>query len=250
MGNKTISSEKTNIESGNKKKNLIILISITVITIALWQIPGGQWIIYPFTILGTWFHEMGHGLTALILGGDFIKLEILASGSGLAVHSGALFFGDIGRAMVAAGGPLGPTIAGACFIALSSNSKMTKVFLYILGFIMVISVVIWIRSLTGAIFITAFGLIILTIAIKFNDNVKSISLQILGVQACASVYLSFGYLFSAGANVGGNNYLSDTAVISGALFLPYWFWGGLIILLSIFLIFKSLKFALSKIKAD
>jgi hypothetical protein len=31
------------------------LIAVAVFTVVLWQIPGGNYILYPFTILATWF---------------------------------------------------------------------------------------------------------------------------------------------------------------------------------------------------
>jgi hypothetical protein len=31
-------------------------------TVVLWQFAAGRYLLYPFTILATWFHEMGHGL--------------------------------------------------------------------------------------------------------------------------------------------------------------------------------------------
>lgn len=227
----------------SNRKSVLFLIIFALGTIILWQIPGGSWILYPFTILGTWFHEMGHGLTALLLGGNFHHLEIYSNGSGLAVHSGDLFLGGIGTAIVAAGGPLGPTIAGALFIGLSKNPKTAKIILLVLGIILLLSVLIWIRSIFGVIFITFFGFLVIAIAIKFKDKYKTLTLQLFGVQSCVSVYLSIGYLFSSGANVEGNSYLSDTAVMASYLFLPYWVWGALIILISIFLIYKSIKFA-------
>ena len=37
-------------------------------TVALWQVPYGDTLLYPFTLLATWFHEMGHGLASMLLG--------------------------------------------------------------------------------------------------------------------------------------------------------------------------------------
>lgn len=41
------------------------LMAAALVTVVLWQIPQGDYILYPFTILATWFHEMGHGLAAI-----------------------------------------------------------------------------------------------------------------------------------------------------------------------------------------
>ena len=48
------------------RASLLWLIGIAAATIILWQIPYGSLVIYPLTILATWFHEMGHGVMAAL----------------------------------------------------------------------------------------------------------------------------------------------------------------------------------------
>ena len=102
------------------------LIAAAVLTVVLWQIPGGNYILYPFTILATWFHEMAHGLTALLLGGRFTKLLIFSDGSGAAYYSGPLLLGTFGQVLVAAAGPMGPPVAGAALILTSRSLKAAQ----------------------------------------------------------------------------------------------------------------------------
>ncbi|HOK15442.1 MAG TPA: M50 family metallopeptidase, partial [Candidatus Kapabacteria bacterium] len=92
----------------------------SLMIIIVWNIPDGFYYLYPLTILATYFHEMGHGLAALLLGGNFHYLLVHPDGSGVAVHSGVQFLGPIGQAIVAIGGPLGPTFAGMLFIYASA----------------------------------------------------------------------------------------------------------------------------------
>lgn len=106
---------------------------VAAATIVLWQVPGGDYILYPFSILATWFHEMAHGIVALLLGGNFQQLKVFPDGSGVAYHSGALYLGPIGRALVAAAGPMGPPIAGAALILASRSFKTANLSLKILG---------------------------------------------------------------------------------------------------------------------
>ena len=47
------------------------LIIAAALVLFLPQLPLGNYLLYPFAILTTWFHEMGHGLTALLLGWQF-----------------------------------------------------------------------------------------------------------------------------------------------------------------------------------
>mgnify|MGYP000259427338 FL=1 len=61
---------------------------------------------------------MGHGLTALLVGGKFHYLEIYANGGGVAYSSVTNKFMSIplARAFTAAGGLFGPAIAGSVLI--------------------------------------------------------------------------------------------------------------------------------------
>ena len=45
----------------------MLLLAVLVIVVA-WQVPYGPQALYPLTLLATFAHEMGHGLTALLAG--------------------------------------------------------------------------------------------------------------------------------------------------------------------------------------
>ena len=231
------------MENSKNRKSKWVLITFAFITIIIWQIPFAGWILYPFTILGTWFHEMGHGVMAMLLGAEFIRLDIFPNGSGLAVHSGNIWFGGLGMAMVAAAGPVGPTLAGAVFLMSSRNDSAVRIILYSLSIIMLLSVLLYIRTWFGAGFIILFAVIIFFITTKSKEITRRLLLQFLGVQAFASMYLSLGYLFSGGGVVDGSSYMSDTGIIAENLFLPHWFWAGAIIVFSILIMIKSFRFA-------
>ncbi|MEM6400104.1 MAG: M50 family metallopeptidase [Cyanobacteria bacterium P01_D01_bin.116] len=238
-----LKSLETKLNTSVDRIGIWWLIGAAVATIVLWQVPYGHYILYPFSILATWFHEMGHGLAAIFLGGDFLKLEIFANGSGRATYtySGDLFLGRIGRAIVAAAGLLGPPIAGAILILASRSFKTASISLKILGGFLLFSVLIWVRSLFGIVAILLLGLIILGIGIKGNRWFQGFSIQFLGVQACVSTYNQLDYLFSPTAGPLG---ISDTAQIQRELLIfPYWFWGGLIAIASFAILVQSLRIA-------
>lgn len=216
------------------------LMAAALVTVVLWHVPGGNFILYPFTILATWFHEMAHGLAAFLLGGRFEKLLIHADGSGVAYCTGDLFPGSISQALFAAAGPLGPPIAGAILIVASRSARWTSMSLTVLGAVMLLSTVIWVRSLYGLIAIPALGLLILVVARMGSTGVKAFSVQFLGVQACVSTYRQLDYLFSDTAGPLG---ISDTGQMAQILILPYWFWGALIAALSFLILFFSLRIA-------
>ena len=97
-----------------KNRNWSIFI-IAFIVFFIWQTPSLGSFRYPFMLLGTWFHEMGHGLTAILVGGDFKYLEIYQNGGGVAYSTvtNKIFSIPTASALTAAGGLLGPAFAGA-----------------------------------------------------------------------------------------------------------------------------------------
>jgi hypothetical protein len=174
------------------------------------------------------------------LGGQFRKLEIFGNGSGVASYAMSLSLAPIGPALVAAAGPMGPPIAGAALILASRSFKVATLSLKILGGFLLVSTIIWVRSLFGIVAIPLLGLIILGIALKAPRWVQGFTVQFLGVQACVSTYHQLDYLFSYGAGPLG---LSDTAQIQQRLLLPYWFWGGLMAVASLVILVQSLRIA-------
>jgi hypothetical protein len=60
---------------------------------------------------------------------------------------------------------------------------------------------------------------------------------------CLSWLQDVGYMFSASASIDGLPHASDTAIIAQALWLPYWFWGGVIATVSLAILALGLWFA-------
>ena len=220
----------------------VIYSIIIIASIILWNVPFGNLILYPFTILGTWFHEMGHGITALLLGGNFHKLHLYPNGSGVAFTSGNFWIGNrFGKAFVAAGGLLGASIVVFLLIAYSKNNQQSKTVLSFFCVALLLSLLIWIRNIWGWIFIGIFSCASLYILFKSNQKIIRITIQIIAIQAMISSFQQMDYLFMNHAYIGGQYLSSDTGQIANQLFLPYWFWGALIASFNIFLIFKSFK---------
>jgi hypothetical protein len=223
-----------------ERMGLTWLITAGVVTTLLWQVPEGDYILYPFSILATWFHEMGHGLMAMLLGGRFHQLQIFSNGSGVASYSISQALWPIGPALVAAAGPMGPPIAGAGLILASRSFTAASLSLKILGTVLLLSTLLWVGSGFGLVAIPILGLIILGISLKAPQWLQGFAIQFLGVQACVSTYHQLNYLFSYTAGPLG---ISDTGQMQKYLILPYWFWGGLMAIASLVILFQSLRIA-------
>lgn len=202
-----------------------------VVTIALYTIPQARPVAYPLILLSTLAHELGHGLTALAVGGNFQKLQMWADGSGVAHWGGS--GGRIQLALVAAGGLVGPAIASAICLLLGAKAKGARACLAALGIAMIAVTVIFVRNPFGLAFVGGIGLIALAIAIRAPVAVAQGVLVFAAVQLALAVFSRADYLFTPVAQTGDGAMPSDVAHIADALFLPYWFWGGVCAAISI-----------------
>ncbi|HTU10965.1 MAG TPA: M50 family metallopeptidase [Allosphingosinicella sp.] len=225
------------------KHRIALLLGIALASVIAWQTGIGSLILYPFTILATWFHEMGHGLVAMLAGRGFERLEIFADGSGVATSLRPADGYGLVDALVAAGGPFGPALAGAALIVASRSPAATRYALWILGAALLLSTLIWVRSPTGWLVLPALGLAIGALAWRGAPAWQGFVIQLLGVQACISVWRQFDYLFSPGGSVGGRLQRSDTGAIADVLLLPYWVWGAAISAAILALLWLSFRLA-------
>jgi len=234
------------LDDEERRRRTATLGVLALLCILLWQTSWGSLLLYPFTILATWFHEMGHGLAAILTGGSFEQLMIYPDGSGVALSLRPADSSVFSDALVSAAGPLGPPVAGALLLLASRGRRTGRAALAVLAAVLVLSTVIWVRSLVGWVVLPLIALALLAILLRGSSKAQDFTIQLLGVQACISTYQDVGYLFSAGGSVGGRLQRSDTAAIADSLWLPYWFWGGAISIVIVVLLAASLGFALRR----
>lgn len=193
-------------------------------------VPFGRYLLYPFALLATWAHEMGHGLTAIVMGGSFEKLELYQDLGGVAFHSGRL--GRIGSALVSAGGLLGPALAGGAVVVLGSRPRMAPAVTGALGAALLLSL-LWVRNPFGVAAVLALGLGAAGLALKGGEVPRLVVTQLVGIQLCLGSLSDFDYMFTRSFQRDGATMTSDTQHMAEQLWLPYWVWGALIALLSL-----------------
>ena len=237
---------KNPIAPGSQAEQVGRLLLAGALVLFLPLLPLGNFVLYPFVILTTWFHEMAHGLAAMLVGWDFQRLVILPDGSGFA-ESYAPVEGDrFKRALVAAAGPLGPTLVGSLLILASGRRRSWRPALYTLAGALILSTLIWVRSPVGFVILPLVALILIGIARRGRPDLERFALQFLGILAALSMLRDWNYLFTESAVIGGRRVLSDTGAIEAALVLPHWIWAGLITVISALAIGASLRHALAE----
>lgn len=234
------------VKPGSQGEAVGRLVLAGLVVVMLPSLPFGAFLIYPFAILTTWFHEMGHGLTALATGQQFEQLMIFASGSGVAQSQVA---GDASRftlAAIAAGGPLAPSLMGALLILASAHSKLWRPVLWLSAAAIMLSVAIWVRSPVGYAMLPLVAAMIALVAWRGSPGFARFTLQFLGVLGAMSMLRDWRYLFTENAVIEGQAILSDTGQIAAVLGLPHWFWAGVILLASAVMVGAALKYALAE----
>lgn len=199
------------------------LIGSALLTLALYFVPLGSFLIYPLLLLSTLAHELGHGLAALALGGRFHEFYLWPDGSGMAVHSGAS--GHVAEALVAAGGLVGPALVAALCFALARRQAVARVALVALGVGFLAADVLVVRNDFGRWYIGLVGAALLLVGWRARAAAQT-ALVFLAIQLALSVFSRGDYLFTPSARTASGVMPSDVAHIAAALGGPYWAWGA------------------------
>jgi len=207
---------------------LIISVAVTLALYALpYFVPEAFYVALPLIWLSTLVHELGHGLTAAMLGGHFDKFVMHADASGAATWSASGFFGPVRRAMVAAGGLCGPAVVAAAGFVLGRKPKHAQYTLLGGLFALIALAVLVVRNPFGWAFVGGLALIIGLLATRERPEVAQLTLVFLSTQLAMSVFSRGDYLFMEYAETAEGRMPSDVSQMAEALLAPYWLWGAL-----------------------
>ncbi len=209
---------------GSRDRARLMLGLSVAITLLLYWIPFGRYFIYPLLLLSTLAHEMGHGIVAELVGGDFDQFLMWSDGSGVARYLGS--GSRIGQALVAIGGLIGPAVAAAILFALARSERHARRVFVGLGLVLTLLLLLYVRNLFGFVFVGSLIFLCFAIGRFAHEEVAQLLLVFTAVQLALAVFSRGDYLFTAVAETSGGTLPSDVAQISEALFLPYWFWGA------------------------
>ena len=194
-------------------------------------VPALHWLAWPLVLLSTLFHELGHGIAALLVGGGFEALRVYPDGSGVAT---TLSDGSRGMvALIAAGGPLGPPLTALLLFVAARRAPWARIALWLLCVAFALALPLWLRNLFGIALVLVLAALAGLLAWRASARVAQVVVCFLAIQLCLSAFSRADYLFTAEAQTGLGRMPSDTAQIANVLWLPYWAWGGAIALLSL-----------------
>jgi hypothetical protein len=121
------------IDNNLSTRQTLLLIGLAgLVALLVSSVPVLNLIGYPFRLLTTIVHELGHGLAALGTGGEFISFQISPNGAGLAYTRGGLRF------VVIQAGYLSAAAFGAGLILLGRNHRHARAAMGLIGVAMIL----------------------------------------------------------------------------------------------------------------
>ncbi|MDH3405054.1 MAG: M50 family metallopeptidase [Acidobacteriota bacterium] len=108
------------------RRREVVLYAVLAAAAIAW-LPWLGPLAYPFRLLSTLVHELGHGLAALATGGEFRRLVVAADGSGLAYTAGGW------RLLVVPAGYLGTAVFAGGLVLVGASPRAGRWALAALG---------------------------------------------------------------------------------------------------------------------
>lgn len=210
-------------------------------SLALWHLPFGGLLLYPFKLLATWLHELSHGLVMMATGAGFDRMEIYRDTSGLAFAQTST--SRAGRAAIAAAGYMGTPVCGAVLLVLGQAARSARWLLAGLGVAMALSAALWIRNDFGMVAAGAGAGMLLALALFAGRGAAAVWLiNFVAAQACINALLDIRVLFRSNLVVNGQVMgQSDAHDMAAATFGTPATWAAVWLLWSLGLLFAALR---------
>ena len=223
----SIPPTKKDLLTPNFVKNHFFILLFLAIVIK--QLPL---ISIPFNWLESYFHEISHGIAALLTGGDVLRIQLFANGAGLCTTQGGIRF------FISFAGYAGATLWGWGIYKLSSvHQKTAQAFSFLLFILLVSSMVLWGRDL-----LTWFILGVLVALFLFTVKLRKVHflqrlMQLFGLLILLNS-LSSPYYLLDGRHIGDGATLASMTFIPEILWVFIWF---SIAVLALYSLYKSSK---------
>lgn len=224
------------VGSMNRERALVLAL---LLSLALWNLPFGGFVLYPFKLFATWLHELSHGLAMALTGAGFDHLNIYRDTSGISYAKGGT--SQLGVAVIASAGYLGTALFGAVFLVLGQSRRGARTVLVGLAAILAISALFWIENQFGVIAASA-GAGMFAIAALISERIAVLVVNFVAAQASINAFLDIRVLFRPNMVINGKVVgRSDAHNMASATFGNHWLWAGVWIVASLALLYAALR---------
>lgn len=195
----------------------------------LWGTP----VFMPLRLLVIFFHELSHGLAAYLTGGKIISLTISPLEGGMAATMGG------NRFWTASAGYIGSLLWGILFFLIALRTNADRITVALLGALMLLITVLYIRTAFAVAFSVATGIAMLLMARFLGHIANDLMLRIIGL---SSMFYVPWDIFDD--TIARHHMKSDAHTIANEIGGPALFWGGLWLVLSLLSILICFRYGL------
>jgi hypothetical protein len=209
-----------------KKYHFFILLFIAII---IKQLPL---ISIPFNWLESYFHEISHGIAAILTGGRILQIQLFASGAGLCTTQGGISF------FISFAGYAGASLWGWGIYKLASmHQKFAQVFSVVILILLISSIVFWGRDLLTWFILGVLALLFLLTFKLHQTHYLQRLMQLFGLLILLNSLSSPSYLLD-GRHLGDGAALASSTLIPEFVWVFIWF---AIALFSLYSLYKTAK---------
>lgn len=170
----------------------------------------------PLNWLETYFHEISHGIAALLTGGSIIKIELFPNGSGLCTTQGGINF------LITFCGYAGATFWGWLLFKLAkSHQRSAQVISGLMIALLLASIVLWARDLLTIIILSSLAVMFVFIIKMRRLKYLQLLMKFFGLSVLLNSLFSPTYLFD-GRNLGDGAALSSMTMIPEVIWVVIW----------------------------
>lgn len=203
-----------------KKSSSLLFAALVIVAFIISLIPIIHW---PFSWMMTFFHEISHGIAALLTGGSVEKINLNLRGSGLCTTIGGVRF------VVLLSGYMGAVIWGGCIYIMADklNKKHTDVMALALSGLVILVAVFWGRDIITLAIMTVLATVFLAVIRLQNYGFVKLAIKFIGVYILLDAVKAPLYLID-GRHYGDGAKLSDLTFIPEIIWALIWLGFGIL----------------------
>lgn len=212
-----------------------IALSLAIASLFLWN----SIILLPIKLMTVFFHELSHGIVAILTGGRIIGISLNINEGGVCSHNGGI------PILVASAGYLGSLLWGSGILLASLKKGFNKRICQAIAVFFIVVTGLWVRDIQAIAIIVTLAVSLLYISANLKEKYCSIFLKYISLISC------FYVVFDIKDDLLDRTVpLSDAYQISKSIFPSFMVSPGSYIIgllwmaVAIFILWKVIKYAL------
>jgi len=188
------------------------LIALMILICVLWNTG----VVFPLKILVVFFHELSHGIMALLTGGKIVQIQLTFMEGGVCLTEGGNRFWTLFA------GYLGSLLWGGLILMTATRGKKQPAVTLWLGIVLVATGLLFIRPLIGfgMLFALLAGAGLIAAGLKLDREWNILILKVIGLTSC--MYAVLDIMSDVLARPGA---MSDARMLAELTHIPAFLWG-------------------------